>query len=221
VTAAKINAGAVTADKITVTDLAAVSAYLGDVTLNAAGHMKGGQTAYNTGTGFFLGYESSQYKFSIGNAGDQSLTWDGTSLTINGNLFVGVYIADDTVLLSADVERNSNTTSNPLKQFTTDRTGTVRIKFQGKSDFRLGIDVIERPTYKIKVNNVQKASGTLSNNNWSAYSHDVAAVANDDITIHVLDGIDVFEDPIYGNVKEADFCAAISIPATGGTVDID
>lgn len=51
------------------------------------GSIKGGQTDYNTGTGFFLGY-SSGYKFSIGNPSTQSLTWDGTNLNITGNLSV-------------------------------------------------------------------------------------------------------------------------------------
>ena len=54
----------------------------------AAGSIKGGQSDYNTGTGFFLGY-SGGYKFSIGNPSGQNLTWDGSSLNIAGNLTVG------------------------------------------------------------------------------------------------------------------------------------
>lgn len=60
----------------------------GALTMNSTGHIKGGQTAYNTGTGFFLGYDSTAYKFSIGSS-TQSLTWDGTALTITGTLRVG------------------------------------------------------------------------------------------------------------------------------------
>ena len=59
----------------------------GGITLSGGGNIKGGQTDYNTGTGFFLGY-SSGYKFSIGNPSTQSLTWDGTNLNITGNLSV-------------------------------------------------------------------------------------------------------------------------------------
>jgi hypothetical protein len=55
------------------------------LTINTLGHIKGGQTAYNTGTGFFLGYSSTAYKFSIGSS-TQSLVWDGTALTVTGNI---------------------------------------------------------------------------------------------------------------------------------------
>jgi hypothetical protein len=55
----------------------------GSVTLNTTGHIKGGQTDFNTGTGFFIGYSGAAYKFSIGNA-TLGMTWDGAALTING-----------------------------------------------------------------------------------------------------------------------------------------
>jgi len=55
----------------------------GGLTVGTSGFVAGGQTAYNTGTGFFLGYQSG-YKFSIGNPSGQRITWDGSSLTING-----------------------------------------------------------------------------------------------------------------------------------------
>lgn len=60
----------------------------GTITLDTAGHIKGGQTAYNTGTGFFLGYSDTTYKFSIGNT-TAGLTWDGAAMTIKGNLTAG------------------------------------------------------------------------------------------------------------------------------------
>ena len=51
----------------------------GSLTVGTVGNVKGGQTAYNTGTGFFLGYDSAAYKFSIGNP-TKSLTWNGSNL---------------------------------------------------------------------------------------------------------------------------------------------
>lgn len=36
------------------------------LTMNTTGYIRGGQTAYNTGTGFFLGYSATTYKMSIG-----------------------------------------------------------------------------------------------------------------------------------------------------------
>lgn len=57
----------------------------GGITLSSGGNIKGGQTAFNTGSGFFLGYESSQYMFSIGNSAGSNLTWDGSNLNIQGS----------------------------------------------------------------------------------------------------------------------------------------
>jgi hypothetical protein len=58
----------------------------GTLTVGSAGQIMGGQTAYATGTGFFLGYSSTTYKFSIGSS-SQSLKWDGSALTVTGNFF--------------------------------------------------------------------------------------------------------------------------------------
>ena len=56
----------------------------GGITMNQGGSIKGGQSAYNSGTGFFLGYDTNKYKFSIGNASNEALTFDGTNLAITG-----------------------------------------------------------------------------------------------------------------------------------------
>ncbi len=61
----------------------------GGITLNGGGNIKGGQTDYNTGTGFFLGYSGAKYKFSIGDASTKGITWDGDTLTIGGNAVIG------------------------------------------------------------------------------------------------------------------------------------
>jgi hypothetical protein len=61
----------------------------GGITLSANGYIKGGQTNYNTGTGFFLGYSGTTYKLSIGNPSGNKLTWDGTTLGITGALSAG------------------------------------------------------------------------------------------------------------------------------------
>lgn len=46
-----LQANSITAAKLSVTLL-----YAGAITLDTNGLIKGGQTAYDTGTGFFLGY---------------------------------------------------------------------------------------------------------------------------------------------------------------------
>lgn len=58
----------------------------GTLTVGSAGQIMGGQTGYATGTGFFLGYSSTTYKFSIGSS-SQSLQWDGSALTVTGNFY--------------------------------------------------------------------------------------------------------------------------------------
>jgi len=55
------------------------------LTVSTTGNIKGGQTAFNTGTGFFLGYSSATYKFSIGSS-TTSMTWDGSAMTITGGV---------------------------------------------------------------------------------------------------------------------------------------
>ena len=60
----------------------------GSVTLGTTGYLRGGQTDFNTGNGFFLGYSTSNYKFSVGTATNY-LTWDGTYLRLKGSFDVG------------------------------------------------------------------------------------------------------------------------------------
>jgi hypothetical protein len=57
--------------------------------VGSAGRILGGMTAYNTGTGFWLGY-SGAYKLSIGHDDGNRLTWDGTDLTlVSANTTIG------------------------------------------------------------------------------------------------------------------------------------
>ena len=58
----------------------------GGITLSSGGNIKGGQTAFNTGTGFFLGYTGGAYKFSIGSS-SKNLAWDGSDLILTGSVF--------------------------------------------------------------------------------------------------------------------------------------
>ena len=62
-------------------------------TLDTTGYIQGGQTAYNTGIGFFLGYSTDAYKFSIGDPNADNLIWDGTNLLISGSGF-GQFVSD-------------------------------------------------------------------------------------------------------------------------------
>jgi len=59
----------------------------GAVNVGTAGAFYGGtSTAFNTGKGFFLGYDTAAYKLSIGDASTgKSLTWDGDKLNVAAN----------------------------------------------------------------------------------------------------------------------------------------
>lgn len=93
ITANEIAASTITAGKMNVSQLSGITADLGAITagsivLNTSGFIRGGQTAYDTGTGFFLGY-SSGYKFSLGDSTNK-LTWNGSVLGITGTITGGL-----------------------------------------------------------------------------------------------------------------------------------
>jgi len=61
---------------------------VGKIDVGSTGRILGGQTDFNTGTGFYVGVSGGEYKFSIGegSSGNNYLTWDGDYLRIKGNL---------------------------------------------------------------------------------------------------------------------------------------
>lgn len=60
----------------------------GSITLGTSGFVRAGQTDFATGTGFFLGYSTNNYKFSIG-VSDNYMNWDGSYLKVKGSFTVG------------------------------------------------------------------------------------------------------------------------------------
>jgi len=77
----------------------------GSVTIDAAGNIRSGQTAYNTGDGFWIG-NTGGTKLSIGNGGNggNKLKWTGERLEVNGGFYitdtVGIRRVDDTNVLT-------------------------------------------------------------------------------------------------------------------------
>ena len=62
----------------------------GNIVLDTSIYIKGGQTDYNTGTGFFLGYSGGDYKLSIGNSSiGPTILWDGSTFSVNGGTLIG------------------------------------------------------------------------------------------------------------------------------------
>jgi hypothetical protein len=77
------------------------------LTVSTTGNIQGGQTDYNTGTGFFLGYSGGAYKFSIGSS-TNNLTWNGSTLNVLGNITGSSNIDIDG---SANFDGTTSTTS--------------------------------------------------------------------------------------------------------------
>jgi len=104
----------------------------GSVQVSSSGNMRGGQTAYNTGTGFWIGDDSGTYKFSMGDPSGNRLTWSGSALTVVGLINgIGQYAAGTTVTLAqAATERNSaSSTYVKVKEFVMPKSGTVRVSW--------------------------------------------------------------------------------------------
>ncbi len=82
-------AGALTATSATISGAitATSGSFTGAVSVGTTGNFYGGtSTAFNTGKGFFLGYDTDAYKLSIGDASTgKSLTWDGDKLNVAAN----------------------------------------------------------------------------------------------------------------------------------------
>jgi hypothetical protein len=94
-------AGIITADKTTTTMLNATFAYAGEIEVNTGGKIRSGQTAYNTGTGFYLGNDAGTPKFSIGNASGHRMTWDGSVLAIRSGASNSILLDGSGIVMSS------------------------------------------------------------------------------------------------------------------------
>jgi len=162
ITANEIAANTITANELTISQLSAIAADLGtitagNITLNSSGYIKGGQSGYNAGAGFFLGYNSSAYKFSLG---DQTkyLTWDGSTLDATGLAYNVVRLAGETIdtssypaLVFIAKESDTNIASGDIySQTTTDNYlecysslyGTITQSFDVLTDVNYNINKI-------------------------------------------------------------------------------
>lgn len=70
-------------------ELSAAYGILGAVQISSGGYIRGGQTDFNTGAGWFLGNSGGDYKLSIGNPAGNYLTYDGTYLKLKGSFDIG------------------------------------------------------------------------------------------------------------------------------------
>lgn len=248
VTANKIEANAVTAGKINVTNLAAINADIGsivagDITLDTDGYIRGGQTAFNTGSGFYLGYDSGDYVFSIGDSGSNFLTWDGATLRVKGEVIIGGWLASETLITDLPTEGEAvavyGAESVKYKKVTMDRAGSVRLKYSARWTSPAGdIDFSdnEDPDYWLTIPYVKVyLNGTLIlSHNWGGgynpttmelgSSYDLSVSADDYIEISVSGGR-FFDTSAAVNRDVTMFGGMLSVSAdntiTGNTVNTD
>lgn len=116
------------ADKTSSSIQSGITATSGGITFSSGGAIKGGQTDYNTGTGWFLGYSGSAYKFSIGDPSGSYLTWDGSGLSFVGTLTdQTLYAAGDKLFAAYRVTQNTaSSTYAKYAAYTLGHGGTVR-----------------------------------------------------------------------------------------------
>ncbi len=226
VTADKIQANTITAAKMSVTDLAAITADLGsitagNITLDTSGYIQGGQTAYNTGDGFFLGYDTDEYKFSIGDGSTNFLTWDGNELIVRGNVSIGTYTASNDVILAANTERQtSNLSFTTLKTFAVNKPGTIRVDFESRMGSTIG-GVVNPMEWRIMRDGVQQFAGTISSSSYVAIQQDVTTTeSTSNISIEIMAGERNTIEPLTtdGFIRNATLSAVIGL---GESVTLD
>lgn len=116
-----IIANTINASKLSVTQLSAISADLGVITagtivLPSGGYMRSGQTAYDSGTGFYIGNDSSVPKFSIGNSSGNKMTWNGTVLSIVGAVTGSTINIPDATTPLFSVDSSGNVKASSLER---------------------------------------------------------------------------------------------------------
>lgn len=102
----------------------------GGITFSAGGAIKGGQTDYNTGTGWFLGYSGGAYKFSIGSPATNRMTWDGSNLSVVGNIDYP-YVDGSYRAFAGTVGLHTTFSTSPVKtrEVLMDRSGSATFRF--------------------------------------------------------------------------------------------
>jgi ribosomal protein S19 len=84
-----IDASSIVANSITANELSTSITYAGAIIIDTSGMIRSGQTAYDTGTGWFIGNVATIPKLSIGNSAGNKFTWDGTTIAIVGDITGG------------------------------------------------------------------------------------------------------------------------------------
>lgn len=146
--------GKISAEQIEVDKLSAITAEIGNLSIGLGGSISQGQTAFDTGIGFWLGDVGGVAKFSIGDPANNYLKWDGTSLKMRTDeLNLGGAIVksdsygfrvrvDDTILTGKMAYEAGKIVFYPVGVFdemTIEKTTGVTVnKLKAKESFKVG-----------------------------------------------------------------------------------
>ena len=168
--------GSIIATNITATGaINATSGWIGSATAlvyesqgintGITGYIRGGQTGYNTGIGYFLGYSSGEYKFSVGNGTNKYLKYDPTDgLQIRGqNSVSSVFTAGRDISAGAPVALGSGTESilEANAQVSNSNIGSNDLSNANNWDaqtFLTSNKAVKISSIKMKVSNISGAS---------------------------------------------------------------
>lgn len=144
----QLNANAVRAGNIFVENLAAIKSWLGDVVAGSitmdtsyvgGNYIRGGQSWFNQGIGFFLGYDPNGgvYKFSIGNPAGARMVWDGSNLLVTGWVSDlrpyepgSIYLAHSPTVVDNYRHDTPDGTWTKLKEIKVPRSGQLYVTWQ-------------------------------------------------------------------------------------------
>lgn len=149
----------------------------GGITLSSGGSIKGGQSDYNTGTGFFLGYSGTNYKFSIGNSTNY-LTWDGSTLTAAGTITASAISASALVGATYKTSSTADTAggiiinTSGIHVYNTSGTEAITLDSSGLSSTQFSISRNGNATFSGKVTaaTINVTGETLVNTGFDADS---------------------------------------------------
>jgi hypothetical protein len=134
-----LKTGAIECQEATIrgTLYAEAGAFEGGVTVDSGGSISSGQTAYNTGTGFWLENSGGTPRFSIGVSGGAGMTWDGSALTISGAITATSGSITGTLYVGAAADRiviDGSAKTIFSESFVADSAGW-RIQYDGTAEF--------------------------------------------------------------------------------------
>lgn len=120
-----IDAANIVANSITANELSTSITYAGSIVIDTAGNIRSGQTAFDTGTGWFIGNDGGTPKFSIGDSTGNKVTWDGTDLTIKPGFTT---VADGTDVTVGNTDTETTLVTIPIEGGSLGTSGGVQLR---------------------------------------------------------------------------------------------